>query len=211
MSFFLILSGKVTMCAENKTTMNIKTNNILRKDTKIGHYNKTGEQRLDKRHISEAGFKAYMCNEESDLSTAEFSLNEPPTCNRDDGSAYYPPEAKKAQILQKLRRIPVEVTVCQVDLRILVGWCGGEYVAMNYMHSNIETKRTTVQSTNVQCYHSSPNDTLEIELPEYGTINGIRLMMHLTGGVGEASFQPAGYSRPNSDCEGTKFIYQRFI
>ena len=30
-------------------------------------------------------------------------------------------------------------------------------------------------------------------------------MMHLTGGVGEASFQPAGYSRPNSDCEGTRF------
>ena len=73
---------------------------------------------------------------------------------------------------------------------------------MNYMHSNIETKRTTVQSTNLQCYHSSPNDTLEIELPEYGTINGIRLMMHLTRGVGEASLQPAGFSRPNS---GTKF------
>ena len=52
MSFFLILSGNVTMCAENKTTMNIETNNILRKDTKIEHYNKTGEQRLDKRHIS---------------------------------------------------------------------------------------------------------------------------------------------------------------
>ena len=29
--------------------------------------------------------------------------------------------------------------------------------------------------------------------------------MHLGGGVGEASFQPAGYSRPNSDCRGTKF------
>ena len=79
----------------------------------------------------------------------------------------------------------------------------GEYVSLNYMRSNIETKRTTVQPTNVQCHHSSPNDTLEIELPEYGSINNIRLMMHLTGGVGEASFQPAGFSRPNSDCEGT--------
>ena len=105
--------------------------------------------------------------------------------------------------MQRLRRIPVEITVCQVDLRILVGWCGGEYVALNYMHSNIETKRTTVQPTNVQCHHSSPNDTLEIELPEYGTINGIRLMMHLTGGVGEASFQPAGFSIPTSR---SKFI-----
>ena len=33
-SFFLILSGNVTMCAENKTTMNIETNKIQRKDTK---------------------------------------------------------------------------------------------------------------------------------------------------------------------------------
>ena len=55
--------------------MNIETNKILRKDAKIEHYNKTGEQRLDKRHISKDRFKAYMCNEESDLSTAEFSLN----------------------------------------------------------------------------------------------------------------------------------------
>ena len=29
--------------------------------------------------------------------------------------------------------------------------------------------------------------------------------MHLTGGVGEATFQPPGFSRPNSDCEGTPF------
>ena len=143
---------------------------------------------------------------QSDLSTAEFSLNEPPACSRADGSAYYPPEPKKAQIMQKLQKIPVEVTICQVNFGILVGWCGGEYVAMNYMHSFIETKRTLIQTTNVQCNHSAPNDTLEIEIPEYGKINRIRLMMHLTGGVGEASFQPNGYSRPNSDCEGTIFM-----
>ena len=29
--------------------------------------------------------------------------------------------------------------------------------------------------------------------------------MHLEGGVGEASFQPVGYSRPNSDCRGKRF------
>ena len=104
-----------------------------------------------------------------------------------------------------MRRIPVEVTVCQVDMRILMGWCGGEYTALNYMHSDIETKRTKVQPTNVQCHHASPNDTLEIEVPEYGSINSIRLEIHLTGGVGEATFQPPGFSRPNSDCEGTPF------
>ena len=107
--------------------------------------------------------------------------------------------------MQKLQKIPMDVTICQVNLRILIGWCGGEYVAMNYMHSFVETKRTLIQPSNVQCHHSAPNNTLEIEIPEYGTINKIHLMMHLTGGVGEASFQPAGYSRPNSDCEGTRF------
>ena len=99
----------------------------------------------------------------------------------------------------------MEVTSCQVKLRILVGWCGGEYVAENYMHSFIETHRTLIKTTKAQCHHSSPNDTLEIELPPYGTINRIRILMHLEGGVGEASFQPAGYSRPNSDCEGIEF------
>ena len=34
------------------------------------------------------------------------------------------------------------------------------------MHSFIETKRTSIQTTNVQCHHSAPNDTLEIEIPE---------------------------------------------
>ena len=29
--------------------------------------------------------------------------------------------------------------------------------------------------------------------------------MHLEGGVAEASFQPVGYSRPNSDCSGESF------
>ena len=75
-------------------------------------------QRIDKRHISKNAFKAFECNEESDLSIA--------ACRRSDGSAYHPPEPKKAQILQKLQRIPVEVTICQVKLLILVGWCGGE-------------------------------------------------------------------------------------
>ena len=76
---------------------------------------------------------------------------------------------------------------------------------MNYMHSFVETKRTLIQTKKAQCHHAAPNDTLEIEIPEYGTINRIRLLMHLEGGVGEASFQPAGFSRPNSDCEGKKF------
>ena len=134
MSLFLVLSSNITMCAENRMSMNTDTNEIFRKNvktTRTENSNKTGVQKLDKRHISEDKFKAFECSEESDLSTAEFSLNEPPACSRADGSAYYPPEPKKAQIMQKLQKIPVEVTICQVNLQILVGWCDGEYVAMN--------------------------------------------------------------------------------
>ena len=119
------------------------TNALRRTDTKI-YANSNETQRIEKRHISKNTFRAFECNEQSDLSTAEFSLNEPPACRRSDGSAYHPPEPKKAQILQKRQRIPIEVTICQVKLRILVGWCGGEYVAMNYMHSFVETQRTLI-------------------------------------------------------------------
>ena len=148
-SCFLISFGKMTLGAENKTY--VRTNNIHKENIKPLHHNRFEEQRLDKRHIDDGTFKAFMCNEEADVSTAEFSLNDPPRCSREDGSAYYPPMEKKAQILQKIRRIPVEVTVCQVDWRINVGWCGGEYTALNYMHSDIETKRTKIQPNNVQC------------------------------------------------------------
>ena len=73
------------------------------------------------------------------------------------------------------------------------------------MHSDVKTMRTKIQPTNVQCHLAMPNDTLELQLPKYGSINSIRLSMNLDGGIGEASFQPAGYSRPNSDCEGIPF------
>ena len=69
------------------------------------------------------------------------------------------------------------------------------------MHSFIETKRSSIQTTKAQCHHAATNVTLEIEIPEYGTIDRIRLLEHLEDGVEEASFQPAGYS----DCKGEKF------
>ena len=72
--------------------------------------------------ISSNSFQAYDCNgHSSDLSTARFSLNAPPACKSSDGSAYHPPEKTRAQILQRMERIPIQVTSCQVELRILVG------------------------------------------------------------------------------------------
>ena len=126
LSLFLVLTSNSMMYAEGSDkSMNADNNEIvrakaIRRETTKNHTNDTGKQRIDKRHVSEETFRAFECNEESDLSTAEFSLNEPPACKRSDGSAYHPPEPKKAQILQKLQRIPVEVTICQVNLRILV-------------------------------------------------------------------------------------------
>ena len=108
-SLFLVLTSNTTMCAEdNDISMNADTNEIVRTNTKAirwaatgNHTNETGTQRIDKRHVSENTFRVFECNEESDLSTAEFSLNKQQACKRSDGSAYHPPEPKKAQILQK--------------------------------------------------------------------------------------------------------------
>ena len=73
------------MCAENNIGMNTGTNEIvrttaIRREATESQSNKTGTQRIEKRHVSEDKFKAFECNEESDLSTVEFSLNEPPAC-----------------------------------------------------------------------------------------------------------------------------------
>ena len=51
------------------------------------------------------------------MSTAEFSLNPPPERRIEDGSAYHRPVEKKAQILERVRRIPIEITTCVVQWR----------------------------------------------------------------------------------------------
>ena len=81
----------------------------------------------------------------------------------------------------------------------------GEYVAMNYMHANIETMRTFILPTSIQCHNALPDKAFEITVPSYGSINEINLKIKLDGGIGEASFQPIGFSRPDSNCKGTPF------
>ena len=51
----------MTQCAENKTY--VETNKIHKGNIKLEHHNRSEEQRLDKRHIDEGSFKAFMCNE----------------------------------------------------------------------------------------------------------------------------------------------------
>ena len=48
-------------------------------------------------------------------------------------------------------------------------------------------------------------------MPSYGSINEINLKIKLDGGIGEASFQPNGFSRPNSYCKGNPFTPPRNI
>ena len=62
------------MCAENNIRMNTATIEIVRrKENTESQTNGTKTQRIDKRHISEDKFKAFECDVEADLSTAEFS------------------------------------------------------------------------------------------------------------------------------------------
>ena len=85
LSFFLVLTSNIMMCAEdNDIRMNADTNkivrtniNAIRRTANGKHTNEKETQRIGKRHVSENTFKAFECNEESDLSAAEFSLNEP--------------------------------------------------------------------------------------------------------------------------------------
>ena len=83
LSCFLMVLNNPTLGAENVTTV-IETNKINKDDVKPKHQYRSEEQRLDRRHIDEGSFKAFMCNEEEDVSTADFSLNDPPRCNRED-------------------------------------------------------------------------------------------------------------------------------
>ena len=61
-SCFRILSSNITLCAENKTSY-VETKKIRKGNIKPEHQNRSVEQRLDKRHIDEGSFKAFMCNE----------------------------------------------------------------------------------------------------------------------------------------------------
>ena len=127
--------------------------------------------------INTNSFRAFDCDaHSSDLSTARFSLNDPPACNSSDGSTYHPPEKRRAQVLQRMERIPVMVTSCQVKLRILVGYCD-TIGSWNFIHSFFETHRALIRATKAQCHHSSPDGTLEISIPPYGNINRIKILM----------------------------------
>ena len=101
--------------------------------------------------------------------------------------------------------MPVQVSVCQVKLEILVGSCGGIGSTYNFMHASFETHRAYVRTTKAACHQADPNRKLRISIPDYENIRRVELEMHLEGGLAEAAFQPVGFSRPNSYCKGEAF------
>ena len=123
-------------------------------------------EEMIREQIDEEIIRAYNCKEES-MSNAKFSLNPPPECRIEDGSAYHRPIRKKAQILERVRRVPIEITTCVIQWRVNVGWCGGEFALENYMHADFKTLRTNILPSEIQCHEADPDDTITITTPEY--------------------------------------------
>ena len=92
-----------------------------------------------------------------------------------------------------------------IQWRVNVGWCGGEFAIENYIHADLETLRSTILPTEVQCNEADPDGTITISTPEYGSIEALDLILQLEGGVGES----IGFYRPDSWCNGTPFYPPR--
>ena len=134
--------------------------NVIQKENLPSQY--TGEKSnedMSRGEIDGEIIEAYDCMEDS-MSNAEISLNPPPECRIEDGSAYQKPIRKRAQILERVRKVSVEVTTCVVQWRVNVGWCGGEFTIESYMHADLETLRSSILPTELQCYEADPDGTI---------------------------------------------------
>ena len=73
------------------------------------------------------------------------------------------------------------------------------------MHNDLETLRSTIIPTELDCHQAELDGTIKISTPEYGSIEALDIKLQLRGGKGTAMFQPIGFSRPDSWCKGTAF------
>ena len=148
---FIILSLALGRCVSAKSIDGLSVENEVKQEKPTDkYYDVQGGRNLREKRIEEELIQAFDCEEE-DMANAEISLNPLPKCNREDGSAYSRPVMKRAQVLEKVKRIPVNITTCMIHWRVNVGWCGGEYAIESYMHQDIETLRSTIIPSTVQC------------------------------------------------------------
>ena len=121
----ILFSIVIGRCATAKGIEGLTIENKIEKGNLPDEY--FGEQsstEMIREKIDEEVIRAFDCMEES-MASAEISLNPPSECKLEDGSAYHRPIRKKAQILEKVKRIPVEITSCMIQWRVNVGWWAG--------------------------------------------------------------------------------------
>ena len=84
--FFSVIVGKVALGKEVGGL--VEKNKIEKGNLPPPFQNELSEKEVIRRQIDGEIFRAYKCQKES-MSTAEFSLNPPPECRTEDGSAYH--------------------------------------------------------------------------------------------------------------------------
>merc|ERR1711923_561568 len=173
----MILSFAIGRCISAKSIDGLTLKNKIKKKHAPGSYGINHNEEDDVK-IEEELIKAYNC-EEGGTANAKISLNPPPKCNRADGSAYEAPSMKRAQILEKVKRIPVNITACMIQFRVNVGWCGGKFAISSYMHNDVETLRDTIIPTITQCNMAELDGFIPITTPTYGSIQPLELKLKL--------------------------------
>lgn len=182
----------------------LRENGLLKETSRWKSSDTRDKDGMNEKTIENTLISAFDCLDSS-LPSARISLNPTKQCNIEDGSAYEKPERRRAQVLEHVRLVPVEITTCVVQFRVNVGWYGGEYAIESYMHADLETLRSTIIPTELDCHQAELDGTIKISTPEYGSIEALDLKLQLRGGKGTAMFQPIGFSRPDSWCKGTPF------
>merc|ERR1712163_25622 len=160
--------------------------------------------KIDTKKHEDLIIDAYNCLEDSQPSTL-LSLKAPKKCEVTDGSAYSQDQLTNAQVLERLKLVPVNLTLCTVHFYVSVGWCGGEYALENFKHADIQTLRTQILVSERDCHKAQLDGLLKVSTPEYGSIQELDIMLDLKGGKSQSMFQPIGVSRPDSWCKGAVF------
>ena len=164
--------------------------------------------RIKEKNHEDKLINAFDCMDDT-LPSTQIFLRPPKKCEVSDGSAYESGQRKKAQILERLDLITINITTCVVQFYVNVGWCGGEFAFENFMHQDLNTLRSQIIVPELDCMQAELDGTIKLSTPEYGSIEGLDLKLELNGGRGLAMFQPIGFSRPDSWCRGSTFYPPR--
>ena len=102
----MILTLAVVRCTSAKSIDGLILKNEIREEHAPGSYdiNHDKDHKGNNVKIEEEVIQAYNCKE-GGTASAKISLNPPPKCSRADGSAYEAPNMKRAQILEKVKKI----------------------------------------------------------------------------------------------------------